>query len=478
MAGKANVPDPSVRDPWIQAMIDRAKLPMALMEGTSGLQKKVWLPQHPNETDDDWEYRRQTTRLRNYFKRTTYVQTGKLFAKPFQLKDPIRIIQEVAWDVDREGTDIQAFAKDLMLEALGTAGISFFLVDRDATPAATAADDQVRAKAPYWVKLPLTDLISIRSTMIAGKRSITHLRYYRLTEKVLNEFESQWVVQIRVLEPTRWRVFELRSTSNGRRKRDTWVQVDEGTNTLGQVTLVPVYLNRVGYMMGENPLDDLADMNLEHFQLRSEQRRALQVNSFPMLAVLNYDGDLKDIVVGPNNILGVSGAEGKNADIKFIESQGNHLEAGRNEINDLVDQMRAFGAQFDKPGEVGTVESASGRVIDAAEASSTLQLWALLLKDSVELGLYYTDLWLGGDGSLARVGKVDMNLDFSHMLSEKDMEIIVKARQLGDLSRHGFLNVLKMNSKLPEDFDVNANDTELEDEPLATTIPPTGATGG
>jgi hypothetical protein len=465
------VPDPSVRDQWIQEMIDGARLPIALMGGTEAMQIEKWLPRHPNETPDDWDYRRKTTRLRNYFRRSVAVMTGKLFAKPFQVTEPSRIIQEVAWDVDREGTDVQAFAKDMMIAALGTAGISFFLVDRDATPAATAADDQVRAKAPFWVKIPLLDLISVRSEMVNGERRVTHLRYFRYTEKVVNEFESAFVLQIRVVEPSGWRVYE--SIKVPRSSRQVWTQVAEGTNTLGRVTLVPVYLNRTGYMQAENPLEDLADMNLEHFQLRSEQRRALQVNSFPMLAVTNFEGTLENLVVGPNSILGVNGGDKKNADIKYIESNGRHLEAGRNELNDLVDQMRAFGAQFDKPGEMGTVESASGRVIDAKEASSQLQLWALLLKDSVELGLYYTDLWLGGDGSMARVGKVDMNLDFSHMLSEKDMDLIFKARQLGDLSRPSFLNVLKMNSKLPEDFDVQQNDDELEDETPADIIPPT-----
>lgn len=470
MARNPRVPDPSVRDTWIQELIDKAALPRALMGGTKTMQAGMerWLPKHPNEKDEHWDYRRRTARLRNYFKRTVYVMAGKLFAKPFQISEPITVIKDVTYDVDREGTDIQAFARDLFVDALGGCGISIFLVDRDSDVPNTASADMQRRYAPFWRHIPLEQLISLRSDMVEGQRQVTHLRYFSMRENVINEFESEWVTQIRVVEPEMWRVFESRMV----RRRATWIEVGRGPNTLGRVTLVPVYLNRNGYFSAENPLDDLADMNLEHFQLRSEQRRILQVNSFPMLVALNYDGDLENIVVGPNEITGLKG-EGQTVDLKFVESNGRHLEAGRNEINDLVDQMRAFGAQFDKPGEIGTVESASGRVIDAKEATSVLQLWALSLKDSIEVGLYYTDLWLGGNGDLKRVGKVDMSLDFTHILSDKDLELLMKVRQLGDISRRGLLNVLKQNSKLPEDFDFDKNDAELEEDEPDELIPPT-----
>jgi len=458
-------------------MIAKAKLPRALMQGTAGMQAglKVWLPQHPVEADDDWLYRNKTARLRNFFRRTVQVRAGKMFAKPFQVEKPSAIIQEILWDVDRAGTDVQAFARDLMVDALGGCGLGLFLVDRDRDIPNTAQADQQRRTGPYWRQIKIEDLISLRSQVTNGEQAIAHLRFYQTVERVINEFESEFVTQIKVIEPTVWRVFELRSVP--RTKRTVWTQVEEGRNLLGIVPLVPVYFGRTGFFQAENPLDDLADMNLEHFQIRSEQRRILQVNSFPMLVALNYDGDLENIKVGPNAITGLKGGDGSKAvDLKFVESQGRHLEAGRNEINDLVDQMRAFGAQFDKPGEVGTVESASGRVIDAKEGSSVMQLWALGLKDSIELGLIYTDKFLGGNGSLERVGKVDMNLDFTHVLSDADLNILLKVRQMGDISRGTLWRVLRYNSLLPEDFDDKAEGDELDDE-LETLIPPANVTG-
>lgn len=455
-------------------MIDESSLPVALMGGTKTMQAKPdkWLPQHRNEEDQDWEYRNATARLRNYFRRTVHIMAGKLFAKPFQVEKPIPVIQNIVWDVDREGTDIQAFARDLLIDALGSCGMSLFLVDRDANVPNTAQADQQRRTAPFWTRIPLNNLISLQSQVIQGEHVVTHLRFYHYEERAINEFESEFIQQIRILERDRWRVFESKRVPKTR--RSVWVQVDEGTNTLGIVTLVPVYLNRIGFFESENPLADLADMNLEHYQLRSEQRRILQVNSFPMLVALNYDGDLENIKVGPNKIIGLKGNDKVNVDLKFVESQGRHLEAGRNEINDLVDQMRAFGAQFDKPGEIGTVESASGRVIDAKEATSVLQLWALSLKDSIELGLTYTDMWIGGNGSMERVGSVDMNLDFSHTLSDKDLDLLLKVRQMGDVSRGTLWRVLRQNSILPEDFEEADEEEKLADEPVDELIPPSG----
>ena len=470
-------PDPSRVDQWIQDLQASAALPRALMGGTAAMTAggTRWLPQHPVEEDSDWEYRRDTARLRNYFRRTVHIMAGKLFAKPFQVEDPIQPIQNVLWDVDREGTDVQAFGRDLIVDALGGCGMGLFLVDRDRDVPNTAQADQQRRTGPYWQQIKIEDLISLRSRVENGERVITHLRFFQVRENVLNEFESEFVLQIKVIEPTAWRVYEQRQVP--RTQRSIWTQVESGENRLGLVTLVPVYLNRLGFFQAENPLADLADMNLEHFQIRSEQRRILQVNSFPMLVALNFDGDLENVKVGPNAITGLKGGDKGNVDLKFVESQGRHLEAGRNEINDLVDQMRAFGAQFDKPGEIGTVESASGRVIDSKEATSVLQLWALSLKDSIELGLLYTDRFLGGDGSLERVGKVDMSLDFTHILSDKDLDLLLRVRQLGDISGPTLRRVLRQNSILPEDFDEVAEAEELEDE-LETLVPPSGTPTG
>lgn len=474
MSIRTRLPDPSVVDPWVLEMQQNAKLPIALMGGTKAMQKggEEWLPKNPNEFDDDYEYRLKTAKLRNYFKRTVQNTTGKLFSKPFQVEGGLPVMKEISYDVDREGTDVQAFGRDLTAAALGGCGLALFLVDRDKVPAGTAKDDQQRRTAPYWLQIGIMDLIAIRSEVVEGNKVVSQLRYKRIKEKVINEFETQYVEQIRVVERDQWRVYEWMKLP--RAKEAWWHVVDSGPNTLGIVTLVPVYLQRKGFFHSENPIWDLADMNHEHYQIRSEQRRSLQVNSFPMLVALNYEGDVKDIVVGPNSITGIKGGDSKsNADLKFIESQGRHLEAGRLEINDLVDQMRAFGAQFDKPGEVGTVESASGRMIDAQEATTVLQLWALSLKDSIEVGLYYTGLWLGNDGKMEKVGQVNMSLDFTKLLSNEGLKMVLEARKLGDLSRPNFLQIYRQNGLISEDFNFEDNDSDLEDEAPDTLIPPT-----
>ena len=398
---------------------------------------------------------------------------GRLFSRPFQIEGGLPVMQEISWDVDMQGSDIQAFGRDLAMAALGSCGLGLFLVDRDKKTASTAADDQKRETAPFWTQIGIFDLIACRTEKVQGKTEVTPLRYYRTVEKPVDEFESAYVLQVRYVSPTEWRVYE--QVKVPKTSRTVWSIVDRGPNTLGKVTLVPVYFSRLAAFQAENPIGDLADMNLEHFQLRSEQRRSLQVNSFPMLAAINYDGNLDDITVAPNTVIGIKSGEGsKSADLKFIESNGRHLEAGRSELNDLVDQMRAFGAQFDKPGETGTVESASGRVIDAQEATTTLQLWALSLKDSIELGLYYTGLWLGNDGDMERVGQVNMSLDFTKVLSDAQITRILEARKLGDISRKQFLEIYRQSGLIPEDFNYKDNQEELDDEQPDDLIPATG----
>ena len=155
--------------------------------------REKWLPQNPHEFPEDYDYRLKTARLRNYFKRTVQNSVGKLFAKPFQVEGGLPVIQPICWDVDQEGTDIQAFAKDLLTQALSGCGLGLFLVDRGKHDG-TAAADQNRATAPYWLPIPLQDWIALRSYVgNDGQRVISQLRYYRTIEREVNEFETEYV---------------------------------------------------------------------------------------------------------------------------------------------------------------------------------------------------------------------------------------------------------------------------------------------
>lgn len=469
MATKTQEPRPDTKAPFIQEMQDAAKLGRTLMGGTNAMQAEGedYLPRHPNEYEDSYEFRLKTSRLRNFFRRTVVNTVGKLFAKPFTIEDESSTITNVIKNVDRSGNDIQAFTRDLVKDALSHAGVSFFLVDRLRKRAANAGEEQSGANAPFWTHISLDDLLDIQFTK-APDLEVTHLRFYQTVTRPVDRFTSETKLQIKVIEPDQWEIYEKQKPQGQSKER--WVVVESGVNTLDKVCLVPLYLNRTASFQAEPPLEDLADMNLEHWQLRSEQRRTVQINSFPILGVFNTEADTSELVVGPESILKVTG---ENADARFLESGGGHMQSAREELKDLEEHMRAFGSQFETAESQSAMETASGRVIDADEASSVLHLWALSMKDSVELGLLYTTMWL--DANESDAGTVRMDMKFGgRVLSDAQVERLMKLRQLGDLSREGLLMLMKKSGDLPEDFDIEEDADKLDEDDPDDLIPPSG----
>ena len=435
--------DPSTSSQLYDLMATRWALPKALMGGTLAMRAAGtrYLPRHPAENSAIYTERASRSVLRNHFRRTVTKLVGRIFAEPLIISEdmPDELVA-ILRNIDLVGRGLNVFARDWFEDAL-VSGLSHVLVDFPASAGGQSlAEEREQGARPYAVHVRADPLIAAQWDSRSGDKVLTQSR---IREKALryHGFDEREEEQIRVIEPDRWRVYR-------QDKKGIWQEADAGENTLGRIPLVTLYTARTGFLQAEPPLEDLAFLNLEHYQIRSDQRNALNVASFPILAASGYNPEIDGpIEVGPNKVLTTSESEGK---YYYVESSGAALEAGARELEALEKAMLMFGLQFETPKQM---ETATGRALDAADALSPLSAMAMNLEDSLNAMLSLFADWLempliGSIGVSTKSGAAQNN--------ERDLDFLLEARRLGDVSGEELIREAKTRGLLSDSLKVNA----------------------
>ncbi len=383
--------DPSKPSECYQRMSRRWRLPLTLMGGNQAMREAsgIFLPRHPAENDRVYRDRISRTVLKNYYRRTVKKLTGRVFGDPLNPSEDVPpSILALLKNTDCTGRGLNSFAKDWFEDAL-VCGLSHVLVDFPVT-----VGNQQKDARPYAVHIPATRLIDAEWEMIASGHRLTRIRI-REESGYRTEIGGKETLRVRTITPDHWSLHE-------QNERGHWSITEEGINSLGDIPLVTLYTNRVGFMEAAPPLEDLAYLNLEHYQIRSDQRNALNVASFPILAASGYDPEIDGpIEVGPNKVLTTSDTGGR---YYYVESTGAALEAGARELAELEKAIQLFGLQF----ETGSVpETATGRTLDAIEAIAPLDAMVTDLEDSLNNLLAFFGRWL----KLSDVGMIVVSRD-------------------------------------------------------------------
>ncbi|ATS92196.1 portal protein [Stenotrophomonas phage DLP4] len=442
-------------------MQPRWKMIDALLGGTETMRAagKEYLPQYDNESNKNYETRLERAVLLNMTEQTLDTLAGKPFREQIVLGDDVAAdFQDMSEDIDMQGSNLQSFARAWFREGWAK-GLSHVLVEHP-TPeeqvdeaglpvARTLADDRSQGLRPYWVHIKPECLIAAYAAVVNGKEVLTHVRIKETSVERVG-WEEMLVERVRVLEPGIWQVWAPDE------KGEEWHIESEGTTSLDFIPLVTFYAGkRSGLMECKPPLIDLAHLNVEHWQSKSDQRNVLTVSRFPILAAAGVPSDQK-ITVGPNNFLTTEDVQGK---WYYVEHTGAAIAAGQTDLESLEDQMATYGAEYmrKQPGD----ETATGRALDSAESSSYLASTVHDFQDCLEQAMKYTANWLGqGDGGSVQV---DSDVDLGEA-DAAELDTLNKARAQRDISRKTYLGELQKRGILSDDFDEEQDAEFLEEE--------------
>lgn len=449
--------DPSALSAAVVEMAEPWPLIAAVMGGTAAMRKArvKYLPRWPSECDLSYHTRLCTAVLFPAYQRTVSVLIGKPFSKPITIGEdvPPRI---AAWldDVDREGRNLDSFAAAVALDAL-TYGIAGVLVDCPPSQGArTVKDETVAGVRPYLVHVRHDAILGWRVGKVDGKTTLTQLRLMESIEEDDGAFATKLVKQVRVLTPGAWETYREAKDETG---TTSWQLYGAGVTSIREIPFVPVYGSRKDYMVGEPPMLDLAYLNVEHWQSKSDQQTILHVSRVPILLLTGFESDDGgNITISAGTTLS---SRNKDADARFVEHTGAAIEAGRTSILDLEDQMRQIGAELlvIKPGNTTEVQTRQ----DNEPGMCDLQRIMQSLEDSLDLTLYYMAQFIGEpDG-----GHVSIYSDFGvATLAEASAQLLATMQADGALSHATLLNELKRRGVLSAEVDVDAEIAAASEE--------------
>jgi len=465
MTNKPTVATPS---PAIAAAEAKRQLCRDIVSGTDGMiaAGKRWLPQHPGESNANYKIRLGSNILTNFVADAIDKQTGKIFSKPVTLGDNVPAdIAALCENIDRQGRGLDAFIMDAAKQAFCD-GISYILADYPRVDGVrTLADEKALGVRPYAVHVKPCCLLEAVSQQINGIETLTRIRIMETITKPGDDWAYSTIEQVRVLrrEPDGSIWFEIWQEQEGRGLGDTWAKVEEGRTTLPAITLVPVYTNRTGFMMGLPPNQSIAELNLRHWRSTSEQINALSFQRFAMLSAVGISDD-SVITIGPSKLLKSINPDAKFA---FVEPTGKGVEMGRLDLESIEQAIQSapVNMRVENAGKL----TATAAAIDSAESNAGLKAVAGGIKDSVERLLQHFAQMMGKGSDQGGEGVVNDDFGSKHG-SDAGLVELGKMRALGDISRQKYIECLKWRDELPADFDLDANEEELNSETSLGTI--------
>ena len=409
-----------------------------LLGGTFKIRKghRKFLPQEPRELDEAYDNRLQRSVLAPYYVRLERMLAGMLTRKPVRLDDVSDVIREQLFDVDLQGNDLQTwlFQTSRICIRYGHVGV---LVD------APKAGDNGR---PYWVSVSPRDILGWRTELKDGKQQLTQLR---LQEKIVvpdGLYGEKQVEQVRVLTPG---AFEIHQKD----EQGDFKVVDEGRTSLSEIPFSVAYSNRMGVLESIPPLADIAELNLQHYQVQSDLSNQLHISAVPMLAIFGFPQSAEEISAGPGEAIALP-SPGE-ADAKYIEPAGNSYDAQFRRLEQIASQINELGLAA-VLGSKLVGETAEAKRIDRSQGDSTMMVVAQQMQDMIDNCLRFHAEYM----QESNAGSSLVNRDFlGTRLEPLEIQALLQLYTAGTITQETLLLQLEAGEVLGDDFDV---ENELE----------------
>lgn len=399
---------------WLR-MARKWELLRDLLGGTLAMRAagERWLPRETNEKLHSWRRRRDRTVLYGGLRRAVRRLVDKPFARAVGLSmasDPSEPALPVpAWmramerGVDPEGRTLSFFARAFFEDAV-VYGLSHFLVDAAPTSGSgesftadrfTLADERRLGLRPRFVPIDARRLFYSR----VQDGRLTEIRWWSddMERAPSRSYADARVVRVWVLREGFWSKFRVDPDN----PKDVVLEAEGASPWGDRIPLVTFHTAQVAPMEADPPMEDLAWLNLAHWQSSSDQRTILHFSRVPILFRKGVSAEEveHDVVVGAGH---VESTTAEQADMKYVEHTGSAIGSGRRDLLDLKEEMEVLGVQ-PLVTRLGFV-TATSRILDEGESESQIQVWIrgleLALREGFQLAAESRDERLPEDFSV------------------------------------------------------------------------------
>ena len=440
LSGSTATDDPFYRDNDVATMSDGWRIMEAVTNGSDWirLNAPIYLPQEPREDEEAWKARIRRSVLSPFTIRIIENAAGLV------LRRPIRVIgddywQDFARNVDGLGSSLNEYARRAMISTL-TYGHSAILVDYPKDPGAlTLAEERALSRRPYFNHIDAPQIWGWRQENTLPSAPLSQVRIYQVITRPAGKFGEDKIEQMTVIYPGRFETYER---GEGTPEENV---VTSGTLSIEEIPLVPIYASREGMLLSKPPLQDIASLNITHYQRQADLIHALHIAAMPTLVLEGWDEEASSASVGPN--YGISMEPGNKA--YYIQSDASSFASQSAEIEQLEQQMATLGVTK-LLGQKFVGESADAKRVDQAQANSVLAILSLELESALNEAFALAAAYLGVEAP--RV-VLDREFDFYRLIGQ-DVAVLNDINARGGLSDETFLRVLQRGEVLPDNLNI------------------------
>ena len=359
-----------------------------------------YLPKLTDQTDSDYQAYKTRAQFFNATWRTISALSGMIFRRP-PVIDVAPSVEPYLDDVTMSGISFHILAQRATLEVLTTGRLGV-LVDypQQSVEGMTLADAQKLNLRPSMNTYPAESIINWKTTW---SRNRTVLSMVVLTESAAlepdNEFEHKTETRYRVLDlfnnQYRVRVFRIND-----KKEDEQVGKDLFPLMNGKpLDFIPFYFIGVDDMTPEiddPPLNDLVDLNLDHYRLDADYKHGLHFTGLPTPVVAGYtrENENEKLYVGSSSAWVFPDPQAK---ATYLEYTGQGLSAIQAAKASDEQNMAILGARL-LSSEKRAVETAQTAQIHRAGESSILSAISSTISIGLTMALNTFCEWAGSPG--------------------------------------------------------------------------------
>ena len=445
-----------------------------------GAAKAKYLPKEPAEPNAAYMSRLGRSTYTPIYRDSIRSYAGLL--SRFQIIDAPSSMEENDHNVDLQGSSMQSFLTSADEMALRDGG-AFVMVDMmPDNNSDNFFDQQSDGRHPYLICVKRGDVINWSVSYDRGIESVERVtvRQLRSIPDPEGRFGSRIEPVYYVLTPGKVETYRLVKADTSRYENQ---KIDEVNTTLPIIPLVWYGATTNRFAQGDLPMDGLADLSIQHFQMRSDLNELLHKCAMPVPvrkgAPIGPDGKPAALILGPNTAVDLS-AEG--GDFSFAEPSGKSLQRHQEEITHVEQLMDRSSLNFLYGSNVKTATEASLRASQVASSVAALtrnkaamfgvimRLWAWYAGEqsaiTEESGLAINDSLMSKPLEASEMAQL-VNLYNTNLLSRRTV--------LEELQRGGVLDpdliVAEEIERIEEDqAEQEAHEAELAEDKLSQDL--------
>ena len=380
----------------------------------------------------------------------------------FQIMDAPPSMEKNDQNVDLQGSSMQSFLTQVD-EAVLRDGGSFLMVDMMPSNGADNFFDQMNdGRHPYLIYVRRCDVINWKVSYERGREMVEQVtvRQLRSMPSPDGQFGSSVEPIYYVLSPGKVETYRLIKTDASRWSNS---KIDEMATSLPVVPLVWYGASTTRFAQGGLPMDGLADLSIQHFQMRSDLSELLHKCAMPVPvrkgAPIGPDGRPAALVLGPNTAVDLSSEGG---DFFFAEPTGKSLERHQQEIAHIEALMDRSSLNFLYGANVKTATEASLRASQVTSSVSSL------IRNKTSMFATVMRLWAWYSGEQSSI-TAESGLAINDSLISKPVEAseiaqLVNLYTNGLMSRKTVLEELQRGGVLDPDLVVSDEIERIEED--------------